>query len=451
MKLFGFTITRTKAAGALQSVPSRGSWLTFFSGGLGFQRPETIQDPIEQLTAFSAVFACVSKISADIAKLRIRLMEFDSAGVWAEVLDKAPFLPVLRKPNHYQTRIQFLQQWLISLLLHGNAYILKDRDERGVVRALYVLDPQRVCPLVADDGSVFYRLSDDYLAGVREQIIIPAREIIHDRWTTLWHPLVGVSPIYACAVSATQGRRIQSNSSKFFENMSRPSGVITAPGTIDDVTAKRIKTEFEANFSGGKIGRLLVAGDGLTYSPMTIPAEDAQLIEQLKWTVEDVARCFQMPLWKINAGPMPAYGNSEIGQRAYYAETLQNPIESIELLLDEGLELPAKYGTEFDLKPLLRMDTAARMAAHSAGVGAGVVTPNEARAEEGLPPVPGGDTPYLQVQNYALSALAKRDAKEDPFEKDSANETEVTPQPPAKGLRSTALERYALGYLKRAA
>jgi phage portal protein BeeE len=52
---------------------------------------------------------------------------------------------------------------------------------------------------------------------------------------TFWHPLVGVTPIYACGAAATQGSRIQANSAKFFENMSRPSGQLTAPGEISEI------------------------------------------------------------------------------------------------------------------------------------------------------------------------------------------------------------------------
>src|SRR5690606_19264362 len=37
--------------------------------------------------------------------------------------------------------------------------------------------------------------------------------------------------------------------------------------------------------------------------------------------------------------------------------------------------------------------------------------PDEVRREENMPPVPGGDTPYLQVQNHSLAALARRDAE----------------------------------------
>lgn len=419
MKIFGVNFGRKEKAigGGMLSAPSRGGWMTIFDWKPGaWQADAAFTDSTEQLTAFSAVFACVTRIALDIAKLRIKLMRLESERIWREVVAQSPFLGVLRKPNHFQTRIQFLAQWIISNLLHGNAYILKERDARGIVVALYVLDACRVTPLVAPDGGVYYQLSDDYLSGVSQQITVPASEIIHDRPITLWHPLIGVSPIYACARSAMQGLRIQSNSSKFFENMSRPSGMLTAPGSIDDVTAERLRTEFEKKFGGGNLGRLLVGGDGLKYEPMTIPAADAQLIEQLKWTAEDVARCFHVPPWMIGIGAMPAYGNSEIAQRGYYSGTLQHPIESIELLLDEGLSLPADLGTEFDVDGgLLRMDKKARYETHAIGIGAGMTKPDDARAEEGLPPVDGGDQCYLQQQNYSLAALAKRDAQDDPF------------------------------------
>jgi phage portal protein BeeE len=43
------------------------------------------------------------------------------------------------------------------------------------------------------------------------------------------------------------------------------------------------------------------------------------------------------------------------------------------------------------------------------------MAPNEGRAKFDLKPVKGGDSPYLQQQNYSLEALAKRDAQADPF------------------------------------
>jgi HK97 family phage portal protein len=418
VKLFGFQIPLTKAQ-TFSAVDSRGGgWFRFISEPWGgaWQANVTV-DGQKDVLAFSAVFACVTIIASDIAKLGICLKHEDDNGISSEVEGQSPFLQVLYKPNHFQTWFKFIEQWIVSKLLYGNAYVLKQRDARGIVTALYVLDAQRVTALVTDDGGIYYQLSRDDLSKQKEPITIPSSEIIHDTMVSLWHPLVGVSPIYACGMSATMGNRIQKNSATFFQNMSRPSGQLTSPTTVSDETAARLKSEFEQNFGGGRIGRLFVAGDGLKYEPMMIPARDAQLIDQLKWSVEDVARCFHVPMYKLG-GPEPVRTSIESLNQTYYSDCLQALIESAEALLDEGLELNKNgndYHVEFELEGLMRMDTAARYTAKGQAVKDGWMAPNEARAGEDLPPVSGGESPYLQQQNFSLLALSKRDALADPF------------------------------------
>ncbi len=389
-----------------------------YEANTGNWQRNLIENPSQQsILAFSAVYACVTGIASDVAKMRIKLDKLDSDGIWNEITEGSPFLPVLRKPNHYQTRIKFLEQWIVSKLLWGNAYVLKQRDQRGIVTALYVLHPSCVSVMVAPDGSIFYQLKRDYLSEQPEEsVMIPASEIIHDTMVSLFHPLVGVSPLFACATSTTMGVKIQANSANFFTNFSRPSGILTAPGEIGDETAVRLKAAFEANFGGTNVGRIAVLGDGLKFEGMTMPAEQAQLIEQLKFTVEDVARAFHYPLSKLGT-VLPSYAGNvvESSQTAYYSDCLQIHIESIELLLDEGLALPTGMGTELDMDCLLRMDTLAQIEAAAKEVGAGIGTPNEARLQMNKSPVKGGDSPYLQQQNFSLEALAKRDALPDPF------------------------------------
>lgn len=239
MRLFGLEITRQKAAPAQAVDTNRGWWPLVretFAGA--WQRNA---EPVKLDTALSnpVLFRCVSLISGDIAKMRCRLVEQTPDGIWEEAESPA-FSPVLRKPNRYQNRIQFFASWVISKLTTGNTLVLKERDNRGVVVALHILDWSRVTPLVAPDGSVYYRISRDDLAGVPQDLdAIPASEVIHDRWNTMFHPLVGLSPIYACGLAALQAQEIQSNSTKFFRNGSRPGGVLTAPAHIEDDTAAR--------------------------------------------------------------------------------------------------------------------------------------------------------------------------------------------------------------------
>ena len=435
MQLFGWTISfrRTKAASLpLAPLSSGGGWWSLVRDPVPGAWQSNAEIRADDVLTYSAVFACVTLIASDIAKLNLRLVERDHFGIWTET-SSAAFSPVLRKPNRYQTRIKFVEQWLVSKLIHGNTYVLKERDQRGVVKALYVLDPTRVTPLVAPDGSIYYQLRRDNLTGLQaDSITVPASEIIHDAMVALYHPLIGVSPIYACGQAALQGLSIQNNSKAFFTNGSNPGGVLTAPGAISNETAARLAATWKANYSGPNAGNVAVLGDGLKYEKMATNAVDAQLIEQLNWTAVNVCNCYHVQPYMIGIGPPPPYANVEPLLQRSYAQPIQPLLESFELCLDEGLELPPTYGTEFDIDDLLRMDTLSKTKAAADAIGSGGMSPNEARYRYlNLGPVPGGDTPYLQQRYYALSALARRDQ-------------EPIPPPAPEQLASAALSQRLL-------
>jgi len=400
---------RTVWPAAASPVAGRGGWWPVvvrepYTGA--WQRNEEIRAD----TALSnpAVFRCVSLISTDVAKLRLRLVALDDDGIWIEATSPA-FSPVLRTPNRTQTIQLFLERWMFSKLLWGNTYVLKDRDARGVVTALYVLDPAKVTPLRVADGSVYYQLKVDDLAGIpQEELAVPAREIIHDRWNCAFHPLVGLSPLYGCGSAALQGNQIESSSSTFFSNGGRPSGMLIAPTEIDPLTAQRLSDTWHALGPG----KTAIVGNGMKYEAVGTSAADAQLTEQYGQTVKTIAGCFGVPISMVDSSQQPPYANSEASSLQYHSQCLQTHLTGIEAALDAGLELPAPYGTEFDLDDLIWMDTATRTKASHDAISAGAMTPNEARLKYfGLPPVDGGDTPYLQAQYWSLAALAERDAQ----------------------------------------
>jgi HK97 family phage portal protein len=443
MNLLGVSITRVKKAAPPASLsPVTGSgwlWPWVRESFLGAWQQNTEVSTANVLTE-SVVYSCVTLIAKDIGKLRPMLMAQDaSSGVWEETTSPA-FSPFLRKPNRYQNRIMFLQNWMTSKLIWGNTYILKERDNRGVVVAGYILDPQRVTVLVSSDGAVWYDLRVDNLAGIEApdgHVVVPAKEIIHDVYVPLYHPLIGVSPITAAGLAAMQALRIEDNSAVFFGNGARPGGVLTAPGMISDAAAARLKAYFDTNFSGNNAGKVAVLGDGLAYEQMTMNATDAQLIEQLKWTAEQICRAFHIPPYMIGVGPMPTYNNIEALNAQYYTQCLQNPIEMIEVLLDEGLGLVdtkqegtgRQLGIELDLADLLRMDSSTRMTVAEKALKAGM-THNEVRINyHGLKPVTGGDSVLSQQQNFSLEALAERDENK-PFAK-PAQATPAAPATPA--------------------
>lgn len=428
MKLFGFEITRKRAPQNLQNVnyyngygPWFGPVLESFSGA--WQMNVTVA-PTQTLLSFPPVFCAITGIASDIAKIRIKLSR-NVEGIWTEITENQPWLPLLRNPNRYQDHVKFFQSWMLSKLLYGNTYALKQRDQRGVVDALFVLHPQCVKPLVSDDGAVYYEIDQDYLSQVDERVIVPQSEMIHDRFNCLWHPLIGVSPLYAAGMAGTLGNAIQSNSATFFANQAMPGGVLTAPGNIADETAARLKAAFESKFSGANRGRLFVAGDGLTFEPFTMQMDHAQTVEQLKQAREDVACVFHYPLWKMG-GPMPPYTKPDLAQTSYYTDCLQSHIVDIEKCLDNGLELPLGMGTEFDLDELMRMDINALY--ESNNTAKNWMKLDEKRFRANLPPLPvGGDTVYLQEQDHSVEAISERDESDNPFGTAKAAPTALEP------------------------
>ncbi len=414
-----------------------GGWRMLFDSHPGAWQQDA-PPAVEETLRNSAVYACVDLISNDIAKVPIRLMR--RTGRYWETLQGDRRAMVLRKPNRYQIRLQFVQRWITSKLLYGNTYVLKERDGNGIVRSMYVLDPTRVTPLITESGDVYYQIaSDDVRRDLEHGIVVPAIDIIHDRGACLYHPLVGVSAIHACATSAALGSQIQGMGSKFFQNMARPSGILLAPNRVNDDVAKSLAKRWNEGFGGDKSGRVAVLGDNMTYQPLTMPATDSQLIEQLGWTVQDVGRAFHVPLHKISSGANPTFNNVSALNADYYAQCLQIHIESIEGLLDDAFGLTEDEGTAFDLSQLIRTDPVTRADVASKNISAGILAPNEGRADIDLPPVAGGDTPYLQVQNYSLAALANRDAN-DPFAKPAPVAPVADPPPEDQTDAQKALE-----------
>src|SRR4030095_12836894 len=374
------------------------------------------------------VFRCISLIATDVAKCTLRLMVLDPGGVWTETTNPA-WTPVLRKPNRYQTIGQLLEAWMSSKLIWGNTYVLKLRDGRGVVNALHVMNPRTVTPLIAPDGGVYYEIHQSDLAGLLETEgrppILPGSEVIHDRSNCLFHPLIGIPPLYACGGPAVQGLKMQEHSTAFFANGSQPAGVLLVPGPITQAQADKVLADWKQTHGGINRGGTAILPNGMTYNPITQTATDAQLTEQLAATARTIAGAFGVPISMVDSSQQPPYANSAASLLQYHPQSLQTHLPGMEACLDEGLELPTQYGTEFDVDDLIWMATENKTKAAAEAIGSGAMSPNEGRFKTFHPrPLPGGDAPYMQQQYYSLEALATREppATPDP----------TSPTPPAR-------------------
>lgn len=411
--------------------------------------------------AFSGVYACVSTIADDVSKLPMRVRERDDRGIaydrpdhWAARL--------FRRPNAFQTGLQFVQQYKTCKLLTGNVYVVFKYDDRQVPNEMHIVDPRTVTPFVTPEGSVYYRINQarsnsNALARLKESdYLFPASEVLHDRMTSVFHPLIGISPLFAAGASASAGYSIVQNSKAFFQNMARASGVLTAPGRVSRETAERLAGKWKENYSGGNTGNVAVLGDGLKWEPLSMTATDAQLIEQLRWSVEDVARVFRVPLFMLGDLSKVSYRNSEQLTRVYYQSTLQWHLESMEAAFDKFFGFTARTFLEFDLDSLFRTDADTRFKAYQSALAAGWTAINEVRAQENLPPVEGGEEPRVQMQYVPLS-LANEPPAPEPVEEtppdeddpDAEEAPEETDEPEAEEMAMSPEQLATLESLKR--
>lgn len=412
MRIFGIEIKR-----ALNPVTDwRGGWRRILEPFAGAWQ-KNIEEKRGTLLCYPTLYACISRIAQDVGKLPFLYRQFYANGIW-KTLQSSEFDSLFRNPNHYQNGQQFREAWIISKLTTGSAYVLKRSGPSGAIDALYVLDPNSVLPMVSDSGDVFYQLnyptSDNLLPGnyPGDKLIIPAREIIHDRMNCFHHQLIGVPPVCAAHWPAVKNMKILRNAAQFFANGANPGGILTAPAGMSEADAQAVKAYWNSEFQGENSGKVAVIGADMKFTAFAFKSADSQMVEQMRYSDEQICQPFGIPPFKIGIGSIPAGMGVDAINQLYYADALQAHIESMEYLLDDGLGVARPYGIELDLEPLLRMDAEKQASVEEKLVGAAISTPNESRAKLGRWPLAGGDTVYMQQQNYSLAALDRRDSAE---------------------------------------
>lgn len=410
MKILGFTITREKALSAVGNLARYGlrTILEPFSGAW----QQNVEEKRGDLLTYPTLYANIFRISSDIAKLPFTLQQKLASGVSTEVTNPA-YSPVLNKPNGFQTQGQFREYWMIAKLTQGNVYVLKRRDDRKVVVDLYILDSCHVMPLVSDSGEVFYQLYTDPLNTLPKDypasgLIVPASEIIHDRCMTLHHPLIGIPPLAAAYWPALKNMKIMRSATEFFANNAQPGGILTAPAGMSDADAEAVKQYWNTNFTGSNSGRVAIIGADMKFTPFAMKSIDSQMVEQMRYSDEQICQPFGVPPFKVGIGTIPSGLGVDGVNQMYYQDALQTHIEHMEALLDEGLKIAKPLSVELDLAPLLRMDEAKRAEVETKLVGGKIKTPDEGRIRFNLAPTGGGDTLWGQNQDYPLGMLADR-------------------------------------------
>jgi HK97 family phage portal protein len=365
---------------------------------------------VSQATAMTvgAVYACVACVAHDFARCKASLYEPQENGERRRILDH-PLARLMRRPNRVQTWFEFARDIQVALLLRANAYAAILRDRRGQPTELLLINPDAAMVLEAADGSIFYNVDRIGLfqIAVLQQfpVAIPAEDVFHLRGIS-FNMLVGASVIGLGrdAIGLAMGQSQQQ--SRWIGNGAKPSVILQSPRTLDDTAAKRLKANWE-QFSSGvqNVGRTAVLEDGITAKELQLTSVDLDFINQCNFTVQDVCRFFGVPPRKIGQ-PDQTRGSTIIQEDQAYVNGVISPrLEMFEQRfdLDFGL-LEAGFEIDLDESQLLRADPLTRYNLGRIGKLSGLVTTNEWRRGERLPPVEGGDTLMQPVNMAALGS-----------------------------------------------
>ena len=355
--------------------------------------------------SFAPVAACQGIISQDLSRIPLRHMRYFPDGSSEPVLNKAP-MRVFRRPNSYQVKADWIRYIMLSLLIDGNAYNYAIRNNRQEIEEYYPLRPDLCYPYLTPEGEVFYRVATDpttTLAGLESGIWIPARDMLHIRGSTPIHPLIGESPLVAAVAPTITGSQINNHNASFFTNMGRPSGILRHPGRLSEEAMQRVKGRFKSLSTGQNTGEVLVLSEGMEWSALTMTAVDAAVADMYRLSERQIFQIYRVP--PFLAGDLEKANISNVPELIRFY--LQSGLAVWENLLEEWFTrffgLPPDERIEFDVeKALLQGDLKTRMEAYTRGVQGGVLSIDDARKREGLPPDSSGLGGEVRVQQQMV-------------------------------------------------
>jgi HK97 family phage portal protein len=368
---------------------------------------------VSQSTAMtvSAIYRAVTLRSQDVARCTPMLFTEDEKSGGRKKIGPGehPLSKLFTRPNRVQTWMEYLRDTWAAYLLRGNGYAAILRDQYGDPTELVWINPDAVMVLEAVDGSWFYnvnRIGLFQMAMLRPfPVAIPSEDVLHFRGMS-FNMLIGASTIGLArdAVGLEQGQSQQA--SRWVGNGARPSGVLETDHKLDEVTARRLKQQWE-EFSAGvqNVGRTAVLEEGLKWKQLQLTAVDLEFLNQRQFSVQEIARFWGVPPRKLYQ-PESARGNIILQEdQSYINETVAPDLQLIEQKLVQCFDLDEDgMGVFLDPAVLLRADPATRYNLGRIGKLSGLITTNEWRRAENLPPVPGGDVVMQPVNLGALGS-----------------------------------------------
>jgi HK97 family phage portal protein len=316
----------------------------------------------------------------------------------ADVRERAIDVPQWRllheAPNANQTAFTVWAYVIAALQAGGNGYLLKTKAAREV-QELYPLNPSWVSPRRRDGELVFDYRDPNKGVGLAGPVkTLTTADVIHIPGLLINDPLIGESPVTVHRQALGTALAQEEYQGRFFANDATPRGILKHPGTPTPDQRRDLREAWEAGHRGSpNSSRTAITWGGMEYEQVSLSLQDAQFIDAQKFSIEQIARIFRVPVRSIG-GPDPET-RSTPEQRGieFLTYSLVPWIVRVEQALhaDDDLFPDKELYPEFLPDALLRADTVSRYTAYVQARQAGWLSVNDIRRLENLPPIDGGD------------------------------------------------------------
>lgn len=337
----------------------------------------------------SAVFGAVRVISETIASLPWHVMRTENDIVLNasdHYIEK-----LIHDPNNMMTDFTFREVCQAHLCLHGNAFIVIKRDASGQAVRLIPVHPDRVEVKIYED-SKFYTIDDKETFDDSEMIHLIGLS---------FDGIVGKSVIESAKDSIGLGLAADRFGGSFFGNGANISAVLTHPGRLSDEAYKRMIRSWHQRNSGlDNAHKTAILEEGMKVEKMSISPSESQFLETRRFSVEDIARFFRIPLAYLGSlENSSTRANIEEQGIQFQRNTILPWVKRWESEFNKKLFMNDKvHYIRFNMEGLLRGDIKSRYEAYTKGRQWGWISANDVRRFENLAPIEGGDA-YLQPLN----------------------------------------------------
>ena len=356
--------------------------------------------PTEQTALMvSAVHACVNLIAGTISALPLELYHQSVDGERERLTNdnlwwilNEEFIPRWSAANAWEYMTQ-------SLLLHGDAFAVIERDYAGGVRGLIPVHPMRASVILAPDKRrLVYSILPELPADGAKATIYDQDDILHIGGFG-FDGFRGLSPIrYALRMTGAVTIATQEYSANFFANSARPDFAITSPNKLSPETVDQLRAMLNDRHGGtSKAHQPMVLSGGLDVKQMQMPIGDMQLIETRKFQVEEIARIYGVPAFMIgHVEKTTSWGSgvAEMGT-AFVRYTLAQHLNKFETEINRKLFRTRAKVAKFDTANLERADMTTLFNSFRVGLGRagepGFLTVAEVRQALNLKRQPDGE------------------------------------------------------------